>query len=64
MEAGSEADTSAGGASLKLYASVRIALEPAGVGAVRFRVLKNKAGEVYGRGELRWIPGAGFAETA
>jgi len=43
---------------------VRIALEPAGVGAVRFRVLKNKAGEVYGRGELRWIPGAGFAETA
>ncbi len=64
MEAGEEADTSAGGPSLKLYAAVRIALEPAGAGAVRFRVLKNKAGVVYGRGELRWNPGAGFAETA
>ena len=64
MEASGESDTSAGGPSLKLYAAVRIALEPAGVGAVRFRVLKNKAGEVFGRGELRRIPGAGFAETA
>ena len=64
MEAGAEADTSAGGASLKLYAAVRIALEPAGAGLVRFRVLKNTAGEGHGRGELRWIPGAGFAETA
>lgn len=64
VEAGTEADTSAGGLSLKLYAAVRIALEPAGPGLVRFRVLKNKAGDVYGRGELRWIPGAGFAETA
>jgi recombination protein RecA len=64
MEGGGDADTSAGGPSLKLYAAVRIALEPAGTGAVRFRVLKNKAGPVYGRGELRWIPGAGFTETA
>jgi len=64
MEAGTEADTSAGGPSLKLYAAVRIALERAGPSQVRFRILKNKAGDVYGRGELRWIPGAGFAETA
>ncbi|MGB9458916.1 MAG: hypothetical protein WCB12_22925 [Bryobacteraceae bacterium] len=64
MEAGAEGDTSAGGASLKLYAAVRIALEPAGAGLVRFRILKNTAGEGHGRGELRWIPGAGFAETA
>jgi recombination protein RecA len=53
MEAGTEADTSAGGPSLKLYAAVRIALEPARAGLVRFRILKNKAGDVYGRGELR-----------
>jgi recombination protein RecA len=64
MEAAGEPDTSAGGPSLKLYAAVRIALEPAGTGRVRFRVLKNKAGDVYGRGELRFTPGAGFAETA
>jgi recombination protein RecA len=64
MGVGAETDTSAGGGSLKLHAAVRIALEPAGAGAVRFRVLKNKAGVVYGRGELRWISGAGFAETA
>ena len=64
MDAGGDADTSASGASLKLYAAVRIELEPAEAGNVRFRVLKNTAGDVYGRGELRWIPGAGFAETA
>ncbi len=64
MEADAGADTSAGGAPLKLYAAVRIALEPVEAGQVRFRILKNTAGEGYGRGELRWIPGAGFAETA
>jgi recombination protein RecA len=64
MDAGADADTSAGGPSLKLYAAVRIALEPAGASRVRFRILKNKAGDVFGRGELRRVPGAGFAETA
>jgi recombination protein RecA len=64
MLADEEADTSAGGAPLKLYAAVRISLEPAEAGRVRFRVLKNKPGEVYGSGELRWVLGAGFAETA
>jgi len=63
VDAGGDADTSAGGPSLKLYAAVRIALEAAGAGRVRFRVLKNKFGEVHGRGELRWVPGTGFAET-
>jgi len=64
MEAGAESDTSAGGPSLKLYAAVRVALEPAEAGRVRFRILKNKAGGMYGRGELRWLDGGGFAETA
>jgi len=63
IESGAEADTSAGGPSLKLCAAVRIALEPAPPGRVRFHVLKNKAGEVYGKGELRWLPGGGFAAT-
>jgi len=60
---GMETNTTAGGPALKLYAALRIALEPAGSAAVRFRVVKNKAGEVFARGHLRWIPGAGFAET-
>jgi len=64
MAADAEADTSAGGAPLKLYAAARISLEPAETGRVRFRVLKNKPGELYGSGELRWVPGSGFAETA
>jgi len=64
LEDGLQAETTAGGPSLKLYATVRIALEAAGTGQVRFRVLKNKRGGVYGRGQLRWIPGVGFGETA
>jgi len=56
-----EAETSAGGASLKLHASLRIALEPASGGRIRFRILKNKPAEAFRQGELR-LDGAG--ETA
>jgi recombination protein RecA len=55
---------SAGGPALKLYASLRIALELAGAaGRTRFRVLKNKAGEPFREGELRWNRAAPSAES-
>ena len=60
---GGEAETSAGGPPLKLYAAVRIALGPAGERRVRFRVLKNKVAAAFAEGELRWKPGLGFAES-
>ncbi len=41
--AGGEGETSAGGPPLKLFASIRLALLPAGGSQVRLRVLKNKA---------------------
>jgi recombination protein RecA len=64
MEAsGGEAETSAGGAPLKLYAAARIALGPGGGQRVRFRVLKNKAAAAFGEGELKWNQGLGFVET-
>ncbi len=49
-------EASAGGPSLKLYAALRIAVEPLpAAGGARFRVLKNKTGEPFRGGELRWI---------
>jgi RecA/RadA recombinase len=64
MEAsGGEAETSAGGAPLKLYAAVRIALGPGAGQRVRFRVLKNKAAAAFAEGELEWNQGLGFVET-
>ena len=60
---GGEAETTAGGPPLKLYAAVRIALGPAGERRVRFRVLKNKAAAAFAEGDLRWKPGRGFAES-
>jgi RecA/RadA recombinase len=55
-------EASAGGPGLKLYAAVRIALEPAGRGVVRFRILKNKSGEPFAGGQLHWESGTGFTE--
>jgi len=50
-------ESSAGGSALRLYAALRVALEPGtAAGGARFRVLKNKAGEGPQAGELRWIP--------
>jgi len=58
--AAGEAETSAGGPSLKLYSAVRIALSATGR-TVRFRVLKNKLAAPFATGELEWRPGSGFA---
>jgi recombination protein RecA len=60
--AGQEVETSAGGSALKLYSGVRISFAASGR-RVRFRVLKNKAAEAFGQGELQWKPGAGFMEA-
>jgi recombination protein RecA len=60
---GGEAETTAGGPPLKLYAAVRIALSPAGERRVRFRVLKNKVAAAFVEGDLKWKPGLGFAES-
>jgi recombination protein RecA len=60
---GGEAETSAGGAPLKLHAAVRIALGPGAGKRVRFLVLKNKAAAAFGEGELEWNQGLGFVET-
>jgi recombination protein RecA len=59
---GEDADTSAGGAALKLHAAVRIALNPVAARGVRFHVLKNKAATPFLTGELAWQASAGFVE--
>jgi recombination protein RecA len=52
-----EEELSAGGPGLKLHAAVRIALAAAAEpGCARFRLLKNKAGEPFREGKLRWNP--------
>jgi len=58
-----ETETSAGGPPLKLYASVRLVLEPAGGRSVRFRTLKNKAAGAFRDGVLRLGKPLGFAKT-
>jgi recombination protein RecA len=60
---GEESETSAGGPALKLFAAVRIAMEPAGGGRIRFRVLKNKLAATLAGRELEWRHGSGFAES-
>jgi recombination protein RecA len=57
-----EAETSAGGAPLKLYAAVRLALAASGR-RVRFRILKNKLAAPFASGELEWHAGCGFQEA-
>ena len=56
-----ELETSAGGPSLKLYASVRIALAADGK-RLQFRILKNELAAPFFTGELEWVPGEGFVE--
>ncbi|HMD70117.1 MAG TPA: hypothetical protein VKF41_02175 [Bryobacteraceae bacterium] len=58
-----EAETSAGGPSLKLYAAVRLVLEPADGRSVRFRTLKNKAAAAFREGVLGRGGAVGFART-
>ena len=60
---GGEAETSAGGAPLKLHAAVRIVLGPGTGKRVRFRVVKNKAAAAFQEGELEWSQARGFVES-
>jgi recombination protein RecA len=61
--ASEQAETSAGGPALKLAAASRVSLRGMGGRRIRFRVLKNKASEPFGEGDLLWRDGAGFAES-
>ena len=54
-----EAETSAGGPPLKLFAAVRIAMLPSG-SKLRLRVVKNSAAAGIAGRELEWRRGAGF----
>jgi recombination protein RecA len=56
-------ETSAGGAPLKLNASVRILLARAGGPRVALRTLKNRVSEAVAGRELIWRSGGGFAES-
>ena len=60
---GGENEVSAGGPGLKLYAAVRILLEPA-AGGVRFRTVKNKVSAPFATGELQWGSARGIRQTA
>jgi len=58
-----EAETSAGGAPLKLYASLRLSLDLRNGERVAFRVLKNKGAAAYREGELRRRQSGEFTES-
>jgi len=59
---GGEAETSAGGAPLKLYTAVRLSLDAPAGGRVRFRILKNSVAAAFREGELRRRRSGEFAE--
>lgn len=61
VEAGGE--TSAGCPPLKLHASVRIMLAPAGGQRLAIRTVKNKVAIAAAGPELEWRRGTGFAES-
>lgn len=58
-----EGERSAGGPPLKLYSAVRIVLDSSSAHQVRFRILKNKSGEAYTEGTLRWKSGWMLTES-
>ena len=58
-----DGEVSSGGPPLKLYAAIRIALEPAHGSRVRFRILKNKAGTAFREGVLEWESGWRFSKS-
>jgi recombination protein RecA len=60
--AGEELEVSAGGTPLKLYAAVRIQMDPAGGGA-RLRAVRNQVAAGAAEAKLAWKPGGGFAES-
>lgn len=57
-----EGETSAGGAPLKLFAAVRIALVPSAGAHLALRVRKNKVAESVTERGLEWARGVGFVE--
>lgn len=57
-----EAETSAGGISIKLHAAVRLSLSASGR-RVRVRVVKNQFGAAFGAAHLEWRRGSGFIEA-
>ena len=59
-----EAETSAGGPPLKLFAAVRIAMLPAGGSRLKLRVIKNSVGAAGTDRELEWRRGSGFVADA
>lgn len=58
-----DSECTAGGPSLKLYAAIRIALEPAAGGDIVFRVLKNSLGQPFSKGILRRATPYGFVRS-
>ena len=60
---GGEEELSAGGAPLKLYAAVRLALGTQSGSRVPFRVRKNKAAAAFRQGELRRGAGGEFVPS-
>ena len=58
-----EGETSAGGAPLKLFAAVRIALVPSAGARLVLRVRKNKVAESMAERALEWRRGVGFVES-
>ena len=61
-ESGGQAESSAGGPPLKLYAAVRVAMFPTGGRRIGFTILKNKVAGAFSEGELQWREDLGFAE--
>jgi recombination protein RecA len=59
---GGEMETSAGGAPLKMFAALRIVLQPA-AGRLRVRVVKNKASGAFREAVLLWKSGSGFTKS-
>jgi recombination protein RecA len=57
-----EGETSAGGAPLKLFAAIRIAMLPSGGGRMVLRMRKNKVAESMGESALERRRGVGFLE--
>jgi len=60
---GEDAETSAGGAALKLYSAARLALYPVTNRRIRLRVLKNKAAAAFAEGELEWRQDGRFVKS-
>ena len=59
---GGESEASAGGPPLKLYAAVRLGLDPRR-GGVAFRIVKNRVAAAFREGELRRAAGGEFLKS-